>query len=307
MIQPLLGLSEKLRRRMDITRRGLVFGLSATALEHSRFTLVSIGAPQEKTDAEKFVDVRGARLWCRDTGSGIPVVFLHSATGQVEFWQYQFAPFMQQGFRCVAYDRRGFGRTTLEPGSPPGTGADDLEALRARLGFERFHLVSTAAGGIVGFDYALAFPDRLLSLVVSNSVGGVQDSSYAALRSRITPSWFINLPVEFRELGPSYRASNPEGTARWLELGRLNEAAQKPNTPQTLKNSLTFAALETVKTPTLLMTGDADLYAPPSVLRLFAAHMKSAQAHLFTEAGHNTYWEQPGQFNSVITAFLSKY
>jgi pimeloyl-ACP methyl ester carboxylesterase len=84
------------------------------------------------------------------------------------------------------------------------------------LGLDRIHLVGTAAGAIGSLDFALSFPQRLRSLVVANSIGGVQDEDYLALGRRLRPPQFDALPAEVRELGPSYRAADPEGTRRWM-------------------------------------------------------------------------------------------
>ena len=70
---------------------------------------------------------------------------------------------------------------------------------------------------------------------------------------------------------------------------------------------MTFALLETVKAPTLLVTGDADLYAPPPVLQLFAARIKGSETYIVPEAGHSTYWEQPELFNRAVLNFLGKH
>jgi pimeloyl-ACP methyl ester carboxylesterase len=70
---------------------------------------------------------------------------------------------------------------------------------------------------------------------------------------------------------------------------------------------MTFVALESVSIPTLLLTGDADLYSRPSVLRLFAARIKSSTTTIVTEAGHSAYWEQPEQFNAAVLGFLKKH
>ena len=63
------------------------------------------------------------RLWYRDTGgNGVPVVFMHAATGSSRVWDYQIPAFTAAGYRVIAYDRRGFGRTARRPaGSSPGT------------------------------------------------------------------------------------------------------------------------------------------------------------------------------------------
>ena len=72
-------------------------------------------------------------------------------------------------------------------GAQPGTGADDLNALMDHLNIDRFHLVGTAAGGFVAWDYVLSFPRRLRSLVVANSIGGAQDPDYLEMGRRIRP------------------------------------------------------------------------------------------------------------------------
>jgi pimeloyl-ACP methyl ester carboxylesterase len=259
---------------------------------------------------EAFAELPGVRIWYRDTGgNGVPVVFIHAATGSSRVWEYQLPAFAAAGYRVVAYDRRGFGRTAIDPaGAQPGTGADDLFALVNHLKIDRLHLVGTAAGGGVALDFALSFPQRLRSLVLANAVGGVQDRDYVELGQRIRPApQFDALPPDFRELGPSYRAANPKGTERWLELERMSRAAGSPPPAQTTRNRITFALLEQIRIPTLLLTGDADLYAPPAVLRLFAARIKNSESVIVPEAGHSTYWEQPDVFNRAVLDFIRKH
>jgi pimeloyl-ACP methyl ester carboxylesterase len=70
---------------------------------------------------------------------------------------------------------------------------------------------------------------------------------------------------------------------------------------------MTFALLETIAVPTLLLTGDADLYEPPPVLRLFAARIKNAESVIVPDAGHSAYWEQPEIFNRSLLAFIDKH
>jgi pimeloyl-ACP methyl ester carboxylesterase len=216
-------------------------------------------------------------------------VFLHAGSGNCRLWEQQIPDFTAAGYRFIAYDRRAEGHAI-----------DDLEALAGHLGLDRFHLVGTAAGGIVAVDYALSFPQRLRSLVVANSIVGVQDEDYLEMTRRLRPAPDFNaIPAEIRELGPSYRASNAAGTARWKELAQHV-------TPQGARNRITFAALESIKIPTLLLTGDADLYTPPSVLRLFAKRFPNCESVVIPECGHSAFWEQPEQFNRVVLDFISK-
>jgi pimeloyl-ACP methyl ester carboxylesterase len=280
-----------------------------TASVAALLPFVLVTALAQTPAREAHADLAGVRLWYVDSGGkGTAVIFLHAATGSSRSWEYQLPTFTKAGYRVITYDRRGFGQSTVDPAGPqPGTGADDLLALANHLQLDRFHLVGTAAGGIVALDFALSFPGRLRSLVVANSVGGVQDADYLEMGRRLRPPEFNALPPDVRELGPSYRAANPTGTARWLELERQSRPGGKPPAAQTFRNQLTFGLLETIAVPTLLMTGDADLYAPPAVMRLFSTRIKQSEDVVRAEVGHSMYWEQPDFFNERVLEFVRRH
>ena len=122
---------------------------------------------------------------------------------------------------------------------------------------------------------------------------------------------FDALPVELRELGPSYRAEEPEGVARWLKLSHGEPPAGKdkarPLPALKPENSVTWAKLRELEVPVLLLTGDADLYTPPAVLRLFQENLPRAEAVVIPETGHSSYWENPKVFNRVLLDFLGRH
>lgn len=275
--------------------------------------LIYIAGPSITASAQQsregYADLPGVRLWYTDSGgSGIPVVLLHAASGSSRNWEYQVAAFTAAGFRCIAYDRRGWGRSVSDAaGAQPGTAADDLQGLMDYLKIGSFHLIATAAGGSVALDYAVSFPERLRSLVIADAAGGaVQDEQFQEMTRRIRPAGFDAMPVEFRELGPSYRASNPDGTRRWMELERMSR--QSPPAPaQAPKNRITFSQLEKLRVPILFITGDADLSAPPPILRFFAERIKKSESVIIPEAGHSAYWEQPQTFNRAVLEFIRKH
>ena len=255
--------------------------------------LLITGCVRAATVTGTTVDLPSGKVFYRDSlGSGVPVVFLHAGSGNSMLWEFQIPAFIAAGYRFIAADHRGVG--------PASVGE-----LLDKLGIAKFHLLGTAAGGGVALQYALAQPGRLRSLTVANSIGNVRDEEYVALGRRLRPApWFGQLPLEFRELGPSYRAANPEGVKRWLALSERETATPAPS-PAAIE--VTWAKLEALTVPTLLLTGDADLYTPPAVLRMFAAHMKQARFAVIPEAGHSAYWENPEAFNRAVLAFLRRH
>ena len=256
-----------------------------------------------------YVELPGVHLWYNDTGdTGTPVVFLHAASGTSDGWVYQEPAFTAAGYRCIAYDRRGWGRSQpAASGERPGYVSDDLHGLVVHLGLGRFHVVATAAGGIGGLDYALLYPEQVRSLVVANSIGGVQDPAYLEVQQRLRPPEIQALPVELRELGPSYRGLNPEGTRRWLAIEQASRPQGSHGPGQPLRQPMTFARLETMRLPVLVLVGEADLLSPPALMRLLAAHIPQCQFVSVPEAGHAAFWEQPEMWNRLVLEFIGQH
>ena len=181
---------------------------------------------------EGFVDVPGAKIYYTDSGGrGVPVVFLHAFTGSTEVWEQQIPAFTSAGYRFIAYERRGFGRTVADANSPASTGPDDLLALADHLKIGKFHLVGTAGGGFVALDFVISFPQRVRSFTLLCSQGGIQDQDYRAALKRLAPEGFEKMPESFRELSPSYRVANPEGVERWSGFQSRNRAPEAVRVP----------------------------------------------------------------------------
>ena len=255
-----------------------------------------------------YLSLPGVDLWFEDTGGmGEPVVFLHAASGTSECWVYQLPAFTTSGYRCITYDRRTWGRSRpTDPAQQPGFAGDDLHALVEHLSLDRVHLVGTAAGGIPALDYALTHPERVRSLVGANTIGGVQDEAYLEVQQRLRPPEIQNLPVELRELGPSYRGIDPEGAKRWLEI----EQTSRPGgavPAQPLRESITYSRLHTMKVPTLVLSGEADLLSPPALMRMLAAHIPTSRFASLADAGHAGFWERPHVWNGLVLEFIGQH
>lgn len=256
-----------------------------------------------------YVELPGVHLWYHDTGgNGAPVVFMHAASGTCESWVHQLPAFTAAGYRCITYDRRGRGRSRPDlTGEQPGYVSDDLHGLADHLGLDRFHLVATAAGGIGGLDYALAHPQRVRSLVVADSIGGVQDPEYLEVQHRLRPREIQALPVELRELSAGYRGVNPEGTRRWIEIEHASRPEATEGPRQSPRHRLTLSLLETLRVPTLVLVGEADLLTPPALMRLLAARIPNCQFATLPEAGHAAHWEQPEIWNRLVLGFIGQH
>ena len=253
-----------------------------------------------------FVELTGARLWFEDSGgSGVPVVFVHPAATTSACWVQQVEAFTAAGYRCVTYDLRGWGKSEMDADAEVGTMSDDLEALASFLRLESFILIAAAYGGFGGVEYALRFPHRLRALVLATSQGGLVDPDYVSVLERVVSPPIRALPVHLRELGPSYRAENPQGVERWLQIAREAGEGNRRRQPRALE--ITLPLLETLLAPTLLVAGAADLLAPPALMRLMAERIPSCVFATVAEAGHSAHWERAAEWNRIVLAFLRQH
>jgi pimeloyl-ACP methyl ester carboxylesterase len=251
----------------------------------------------------------GVNLWFVDTGgAGVPLVLLHPNTGTVEIWQPQIGALSAAGYRVIAFDRRGWGNSTpvAETGPQPGSIAGDLDALADHLKLETFHLLGVAGGGFAALDYAAWRPQRLRSLIVGASTGAIADQEMTDFIGRIAIPDIRKQSAHYREIGASYRGADPEGTKRWIEI---DEHARQPGAgfqPQ-LRTPNTFAKIAAIPVPTLVIAADADLLAPPALMRLWARYMQNHEWAVVPDAGHAMAWERPGTFNDIVLEFLLRH
>src|ERR1700734_2133203 len=230
-------------------------------------------------------ELPSVKLWFTDTGgTGVPIVLLHPNTGTVEIWQPQIAAFAAAGFRVIAFDRKGWGRSIADPasGAQPGSIAGDLDALADHLKLDKFHLL------------------------VGASTGSFEDKEIADFIARIAIPEIRKQSAHYREIGASYRGANPEGTRRWIEI---DEQARQPGAgfqPQ-LRTPNTLVKIAAITAPTLVIAADADLLAPPALMRIWAAYLRHHEWAVIHDAGHAMAWEQPGAFNDKVLDFLRRH
>ena len=285
-------------------RRGFLLGALGAILLSGQPTSCAAADAASGT----YADLPGVKLWFTDSGgTGAPIIMLHANTATCAIWTSQIASFSAAGYRVIAFDRRGWGKSIADPatGPQPGSIAGDLDALADHLKLDRFHLVGVAGGGFAALDYAAWRPERLRGLVIAASTGRVAEKEIADFVARIEIPNLRKLPAVYHEVGPSYRGANPEGTQRWIDIeqhARQPEAADQP-----LRTPNTFAKIETIATPALIMAADGDLLAPPALMRIWAAHLRNHEWIVVSDSGHAIAWEQADVFNEKVLAFVKRH
>ena len=253
------------------------------------------------------MDVGDAKLYYLDSGGdGEAVILLHSMTGSARVWEYQWDVLKDAGYRVIAYSRRGhWGSSPIDPANM-GTGADDLKRLVDGLGLKKFHAMGTAGGGYYLMDFAVGWPDMLLSLTLACSVLAINEPDFQEILRR--PSAGVKLaglPSYFLELSPNYRAGNPEGKKRWEALEHVARFDNKLMQP--LVHGVTWEEVSRITCPVQLLAGGTDFACTPTVMDFAAPHFRNAVTHVINNVGHSAHWEDPRTFNTLLLNFLAQH
>ncbi len=260
--------------------------------------------PEQAPATEGLAPTPGARLWYCDTGgSGEAVVLCHPASQSNRIWLYQQPVLATAGYRVISYSRRGIYRSERGQETDRGTAASDLANLLNHLGVRKAHLLGAAAGGIVALAFTVTSPERVASLTLAGTIFSVAEDDWRTMYARLGMAAAAKaLAADFLELGPSYRVADPDGVARFNALE--HEARPNGRFDQPSGATVTWAKLEQLQVPTLLVTGEADLYAPPPLQQLVGTHLPHCETATMREVGHAPYWETPEAFNALVLKFL---
>jgi pimeloyl-ACP methyl ester carboxylesterase len=258
-------------------------------------------------------DVNGTRLYYETAGSGEPVVLVHAFTLDTRMWDGQF-DLLARDFRVIRYDARGFGKSAPPKPGEPYSNADDLAALLDRLDARKAHVVGLSMGGRFALDYAVAYPDRLQSLVVIDGViGGWQWSrewlaAYAPIveagRRRDVAqakSLWLGLPL----FAPARQ--QPEVAARLkLMVDEYSGWHFVNQNPERAVSPAALGRLGAIRAPTLVLVGERDLPDFQRMAERLERDVPGARRATIAGAGHMANMEAPDAVNKALAEFLGR-
>ncbi|MEU4877273.1 alpha/beta hydrolase [Streptomyces sp. NPDC021608] len=270
----------------------------------------------------------GTRLAHHTAGDGPPLVCLPGGPMQSAAYLGDLGGLTAHR-RLVGLDPRGTGASAL----PADTASyrcdrqvDDVEALRAHLGLDRIDLLAHSAGANLALLYAARHPERvgrLLLITPSVYAAGLEitaEDRLATARLRSAQPWFasgyaaLEAITAGRAAADSWQLVAPFFHARWDEEAREFDAAGEKEKNQeaaaayaadgAFHPAATRRALASFPSPVLLLAGEADLGAPPQVMRRFAELFPNAEFVVQPGAGHFPWRDDPERFVTAVKAFL---
>lgn len=257
----------------------------------------------------------GTALFYRDWGTGSPVVFVASSGLCSAMWSYQMVPLVRAGFRCVAFDRRGHGRS-----SDPGRGydfdtlSDDLAAVMEVLDLRDVTLVGHSMGCSEIVRYltrhgsgrisrvALLAPTTPFPLKTADNPNGIDKAVFEAVRA----AWLRDYPQWLAENArPFVMPDTSPHLIQWVMGLMLQTSLQALIEFNVAGTETDFRGeLTRIDRPVLIVHGRADKSAPFEITGQPTAKLiRGSELKVYEGAPHGLFITHVERLNGDLLAF----
>jgi non-heme chloroperoxidase len=265
----------------------------------------------------------GAQIYFKDWGEGQPIVFSHGWPLTADDWDGQMLFFGQRGFRVIAHDRRGHGRSTQTwDGNEMNTYADDLAVLTEKLDLKNaIHIGHSTGGGEVARYIGRHGTKRVAMAVLISAVpplmvktdknpDGAPLSVFNGLRAELAknrPQFYQDITLPFYGYNrPGAKISEGIRHHWWLQ-GMMGGMKAHYDCIKAFSETDFTEDLRKFDVPTLILHGDDDQIVP---IRASAPHsaklVKNAMLKIYPGFPHGMPTTNADQINGDVLAFLQQ-
>jgi len=244
-------------------------------------------------------------------GSGPPLYMVHGIGSRRATWD-ALVEDLKSDFTCVSYDLRGHGESPV--GELPydlDCLIEDLEALRAKLGHDKIHVIGHSLGGMIGPGYALAHPERTLTVgLLSTAAGRTEDDSAKVMgvvrameEKGIEPVFDTLLDRWFTD---DFIAARPDVITRRKEQVMTTPAEVFLSVFHVYAETEMAPWLHKVTHPCLVLTGELDGGCNPRLNRFIADELPDSELVILDGIKHAILLEAPERVIPPVRDFLAR-
>ncbi len=252
-----------------------------------------------------FADINGTTLYYEIQGFGDPVLLLHHGFGCTKMWDALVPRLVEQGYKTICYDRRGFGQSDLGDLFDDFYVSDEfrsesvreLESFRDWLGIDSFHIVGQCEGGVVGMDYAATYADYVKTTTISSTMCFSSVNLYEFNAEKFSKT--------FEQLDPDLQTKLIKWHGQRAEPF-FNQFRQFGGAYGRYFFDLR-PVLHQVNCPSLVLYPDRSFLFEVEQGVAFYRNLPRGELAVIPDCGHNTYEEQPEEYAFHIVNFLARH
>jgi non-heme chloroperoxidase len=310
-------------------RRDVLGGIAIAGLIATAPTLAAPSHRQTSTEGDIRMDTittkDGTVIFYKDWGpkTAQPIVFHHGWPLSADDWDAQMLFFLEQGFRVIAHDRRGHGRSTqTDTGNDMDTYVADVLELAEHLDLKNaVHIGHSTGGGEAARYAARAKPGRLAKAVLVGAVppimlksdknpGGLPMSVFDGFRAGFAnrAQFYLDIPN-----GPFYGFNRPgakviEGTVQnWWRQGMMGGAKAQYDCVKAFSETDFTEDLKAINVPVLVLHGDDDQVVPIADAALLSIKLlKKGELKVYKGYPHGMLTTHADVLNPDLLAFIRK-
>ncbi|TDW67574.1 non-heme chloroperoxidase [Novosphingobium sp. PhB55] len=313
------------------SRRGVLGGMAATAFVLTGGPLFAGTGPAQpldhgETTMTNFTTRDGTRIFYKDWGpkSAQPIFFHHGWPLSADDWDAQMLFFLDQGYRVIAHDRRGHGRSVqTDQGHDMDTYAADVADLVEALNLKNaVHIGHSTGGGEAARYVARARPGRVAKAVLVGAVpplmletpanpGGAPRSAFDELRRQLATNraqFFVDFPS-----GPFYGFNRRKGgvvqsvVQNWWRQAMMGAAKAQYDCIKAFSETDFTEDLKAIAVPTLVMHGDDDQIVPiADSAELSIGLLQRGELKVYKGLPHGMLTTDAGRLNPDILEFIRR-
>lgn len=302
-----------------------------------------MGLQESRTTQSQCIEFGDHLTWSRmvcpaDEPSRPPVIVLHGGPGMSHDYCRTMSTLAGDGRAVIFYDQIGCGRSSVLPDAPADFWSVELfvEELRNLVAFydfqDGFHLLGHSWGGMLAPEYALAHPDGILSMTLSNAPASMPlwvqgtDKLIAAMDEtfrndirRHEAAGTTSAPDYLAAVDAFYRAHLcrvhpfPQDLQDSFDAHAANPLVYNTmigpsefTVTGTLRDWSVIDRLPQIKVPSLVIAGEFD-EAQPVAWQPFVDGLPDVSSHVFAGASHSTHLECPHDYFALVGEFLRKH
>ncbi|MFD3312028.1 alpha/beta fold hydrolase [Streptomyces sp. NPDC058694] len=245
-----------------------------------------------------YADSDGTSIYYERHGSGPAILFVHGSGGHHAAWWQQVAA-LRGEFTVVTVDLRGFGKS--DSSMPEFDGQDfpgDVVAVLDAEDLTDVMLVGQSIGSVAALRAALQRPERVGSVALGHSLGGISHSELKELAAADRAE-AVKLPVIDRLLTKRFQEERPDLTFLFQQMGTFN-VAKMADLRNLDTNGPSLQDIQDSGVKVAFLAGERD--AVLSVKTVTRAHELLPGSHLeiVPDAPHSMYWETPDKYNAAV-------
>src|SRR5215470_5776603 len=310
---------------VDEMRRSIVLGSAAVAASFVVPPLAAMAA-QPRGDnhmSSSTITLKdGTEIYYKDWGKGQPIMFHHGWPLSADDWDAQMLFFFSRGYRVIAHDRRGHGRSSqTETGNEMDTYVDDVAQLVKHLDLrDAIHVGHSTGGGEVARYVARADKGRVAKAVLIDAVppimvksdknpGGTPIDVFDELRAALAANrsqFYLDLPS-----GPFYGFNRPGAKVsqgliyNWWRQGMMGGAKAHYDCIKAFSETDFTEDLKAINVPVLILHGDDDQIVPIADSALLSAKLvKNATLKVYRGLPHGMCTTHADVINRDLLAFV---